>query len=192
MKKLFAFFLVCLAITGPAQVPLIPIDPPGPFEEAPSKSVFDKGQVTVSAEVALREAMTAFQWSGSDSSWNGPEDSQYWKPTKEQIAEFLKFFRASKAPDKYAAQSNDCDENAREALYFARLWGNRHFKGKGAAIMIGAAYVEILSTKPRKSYHVLNFIGYANGTWGWFEPQGNEILSLKDGLKQYKVVKLQF
>lgn len=191
MKRLLSLLLATLALGfGFGD------EPSDPTITGPTRFVvpgqIGNPRIVLPAGDALLEAMSAFQWSGPDSEWNFPEDSHYIKPTKEDVKDFVKFFLANKAKDKYASQSNDCDENAREALYFARLWSHRQFKGKEAALMFGAAYVEIRSNKARKSYHVLNFIGYADGEWVWFEPQTTTITSLKTGLKEYRVVKLQF
>lgn len=192
MKHLLLVFLLIVSTAR-----LHAAEPPGPAPDvAAARRVIptrlgEKPPVVIAANDALGGAMTAFKWSGPDSAWNFPEDSYYIKLTKEDVTDFLKFFRANKAKDPYANQSWDCDDHAREALHLARLWGSRTFPRQQAAVMIGAAYVEVRDSK-KPSYHVLNFIGYADGEWVWFEPQEIRIMTLAKGLKEYRVVKLQF
>lgn len=187
MKSLLAVLLVVL---NTAAVPP-PMPPPGPPPDTILTRFITAGRKVVSDTDALREIMRVFNWSGPDSSWNFPEDAQYIKPSAEDVAEFIAYFQAHHAREKYESQSWDCDDTAREGLYWGRLWGHQKYKGVQAAAMIGAAYVKVINEKT-PSYHVLNFIGQSDGTWFFFEPQQSRLISLEEGLKQYKILKMQF
>lgn len=190
MKRIF--LLIFLAATAFAGEPLIPMPPPGPPPDSLLNPLGDKS-VVVSANEAMQQAMKVFKWSGPDSSWNFPEDARYVKPTVNEFKDFLKFFNLTRAKEKYESQSWDCDDTAREALHLGRLWGHRNYKGLQVALMIGAAYVEVRTKGSKKvEYHVCNFVGLSDGTWFFFEAQKAQVVSVQDGLKEYRILKLQF
>jgi hypothetical protein len=193
MKRILAILLAALTVAS-AETPLT-APPPGPPPDLdlPAALARLEKPTIISAETALREAMMAFQWSGPDSIWDCPEDSRYIKPTRTDFTDFLRYFRAKKAKEKYASQSWDCDDTAREGLHLGRLWGHQNYRGIQAALMIGAALVEVRNKDPKKvAYHVLDFVGFADGTWSFFEPQEGKLVTLEQGLKEYRILKLQF
>lgn len=135
---------------------------------------------------------------------DGPEDSLYVAPTDGDIQSIIEFWRAHQETTKYSPEAWDCDDFAREFLYWSRVWGRRAYDGLPASVLVGAAYVHIdgdyTDLFPRSAheliegYHVLNIICRADGQWFWFEPQTGLQVPVESALYEgvIQIMKLQF
>lgn len=107
---------------------------------------------------------------------DGPEDALYVAPTENHLRDIVHFWRKNRSTTRYTSEAWDCDDAAREFLYWARRWGaERGFPG---AILVAKAYVrldgiyELFPSNPwARGYHVLNLVRRADGAWLFFEPQ---------------------
>jgi hypothetical protein len=146
---------------------------------------------------SIRETLWAKM---DDSVMNGPEDSVYIAPLAGEIKELLAYFEEKREKVPYIPQSWDCDDQAREFWHIARSWGREKYKPFRAAVCVGKAYIKVNGRYPLfdanitfQGYHVINVIRQADGTWFFFEPQTNALMSVEDALCQgdIEVMKIQ-